>query len=189
MNLPARLKQEINGNLMRYQCKKLLTTAFAIWALFVVPIIAKNVVEDRSAEPLPDSLAEVIDSLQTQEPPDLQQTPPGEVMVTSYYGRSFHGRRTASGEKYDNNELTCAHKSLPFQTQLKITNPKNGKSVVVRVNDRGPFRRGRQLDISYSAARELDMLAAGVLKLYVEILPSEQIAKEPAAGSEASNRS
>ncbi|MDI9528774.1 MAG: septal ring lytic transglycosylase RlpA family protein [Candidatus Cloacimonadota bacterium] len=110
-------------------------------------------------------------------------------MVTSYYGRSFHGRRTASGEIYDKNELTCAHKSLPFQTLLKITNPKNGKSVVVRVNDRGPFKRGRQLDISYSAARELDMLAAGVLKLQVEIILPEQIAKEPVASSEESNRS
>ncbi|PKN75512.1 MAG: hypothetical protein CVU49_04240 [Candidatus Cloacimonetes bacterium HGW-Cloacimonetes-2] len=94
-------------------------------------------------------------------------------MVTSYYGGRFHGRKTASGERYDRNAMTCAHKSLPFNTLLKVTNPRNGKSVIVRVTDRGPFTRGRQLDISYAAARELDLIAAGVAPVEVLIYPQE----------------
>jgi len=113
----------------------------------------------------------VIDSLQTQEPPGI--SPIRETMVTSYYGGRFHGRNTASGERYDRNAMTCAHKTLPFNTLLQITNPRNGKSVIVRVTDRGPFVRGRQLDISYAAARELGLLAIGVAPVDVLIYPQE----------------
>lgn len=93
--------------------------------------------------------------------------------MTSYYGREFHGRRTASGEPYDRFAMTCAHKTLPFNTLLKVTNPRNGKTVIVRVTDRGPFLNGRQLDLSYGAAKEIDMLAAGVLRVDVLIYPPE----------------
>jgi len=90
-------------------------------------------------------------------------------MVATYYSKRFQGRKTASGERYNRDALTCAHKTLPFQTLLKITNPQNSKSVIVRVNDRGPFNRGRDIDLSYAAAKEIGMLAAGVLPVQVEV--------------------
>ncbi len=156
---------------MRQQSKKLFATAFAIWAMFIVPILAQSVAEIGNEVELPTATAAVIDSLHTQEPPGTVETPPGEIWTASYYGRGFHGRRTASGEVYNQYELTCAHKTLPFQTILKVTNPQNGKSVIVRVNDRGPFHRGRDIDLSYAAAEEIGMLAAGVLKVEVSEIP------------------
>lgn len=96
----------------------------------------------------------------------------GEVyyFVCSFYGKKFHGKQTANGEIFDMNKLTCAHKSLPFGTLLKVTNEDNGNSVVVRVNDRGPFVQGRDLDLSYAAAKKIGLIGAGVKKLKVEVL-------------------
>ncbi len=91
-------------------------------------------------------------------------------MVTSFYAKKFNGRKTASGEIYNMFDFTCAHKTLPFGTKLKVTNPDNNKSVVVRVNDRGPFVKGRDLDISYAAARKIGLIPYGFKKLKVEIL-------------------
>jgi len=91
-------------------------------------------------------------------------------MVTSYYGSEFHGRQTSNGEIFDMYKLTCAHKTLPFNTNLKVTNEANGKYVIVRVNDRGPFIYGRDLDLSYAAAQKIDLIAEGVKELKVEIL-------------------
>lgn len=154
---------------MRNQSKKILSTVFAIWVMFIAPIIAQTVAGEPSTEELtiPESQAVVIDSLHTQEPPGVEEAPPGETWVASYYGRGFHGRRTASGEVYNQYAMTCAHKSLPFQTLLKITNPRTGKNVIVRVTDRGPFIRGRDIDLSYGAAKEIGMIAAGVMKVEV----------------------
>jgi rare lipoprotein A len=90
--------------------------------------------------------------------------------VCSFYGTKFHGRQTSNGEIFDMYKMTCAHKELPFNTRLKVTNEDNGRSVVVRINDRGPFVVGRDLDLSYGAARELDMIAEGVKTLKVQIL-------------------
>jgi hypothetical protein len=157
---------------MKIKCKKLFATFFALQMLFIVPIIAESVTGIGSDEISQANTALVIDSLHTQEPPG---TPPGEIWVTSYYSNAFHGRRTASGEVYDKNALTCAHKTLPFQTNLKVTNPQTGKSIIVRVNDRGPFYRGRDLDLSYAAAQEIGMIAAGVMKLEVVVLPEETV--------------
>lgn len=89
----------------------------------------------------------------------------------SYYGPGFHGKPTASGEKYDQNDLTCAHKTLPFGTQLKVTLLKTGKSVIVRVNDRGPYIKGRTLDISVKAAKEIGLTQQGVGEAQIEIIP------------------
>lgn len=86
----------------------------------------------------------------------------------SYYSSRFHGRRTASGEPYDETIMTAAHPSLPFDTQLCITNLNNGRSAMVRVNDRGPFVGGRIIDVSMAAARELGMLRAGIIRVRVE---------------------
>jgi rare lipoprotein A len=90
----------------------------------------------------------------------------------SYYAAKFEGRKTANGERYRKKELTAAHRTLPFGTLLKVTNPQNGKWVVVRVNDRGPHHRKRIIDLSYRAAKHLGMVnGPGVLKVYVEEVP------------------
>ncbi len=88
----------------------------------------------------------------------------------SYYAAKFHGRRTASGERYKSNLMTAAHQTLPFGTLIKITNLRNLKSVVVRVNDRGPHVRGRIVDLSRTAAQLLDITSTGVALVKLEIL-------------------
>lgn len=87
--------------------------------------------------------------------------------VASYYGMEFHGRRTASGEKFDMNAMTAAHRTLPFGTVVRVTNLANGKSVRVRINDRGPFVSGRDIDLSYAAAKAIDLLAVGPVKIEI----------------------
>jgi len=89
-------------------------------------------------------------------------------MKASWYGPGFHGRKTANGEIYDQMSFTAAHKSLKFGTLLKITNQKNNKSVVIRINDRGPYIHGRDLDLSKAAALELGMVRKGVARFKVE---------------------
>lgn len=89
-------------------------------------------------------------------------------MKASWYGPGFHGKKTANGEIYDQMSFTAAHKSLKFGTLLKITNPKNNRFVVVRINDRGPYVSGRDLDLSKAAALELGLMKKGVAKLKIE---------------------
>ncbi len=91
-------------------------------------------------------------------------------MTASWYGPRFHGRQTANGEIYDQMAFTAAHKGLKFGTLLKITNPRNDKFVIVRVNDRGPYIGGRQLDLSKAAALQLGMMKRGVIKVKVDQL-------------------
>lgn len=91
-------------------------------------------------------------------------------MTASWYGPKFHGKVTANGEIYNQMALTAAHKSLPFGTMLRLTNEKNGKSVIVRINDRGPYIKGRQIDLSKAAAIELGAIERGVVKVKVEKL-------------------
>lgn len=95
---------------------------------------------------------------------------PEEVGKAGYYADSLHGRKTASGEKYDKNEFTCAHKSLPFGTKVRVTRLDNKKSVVVRVNDRGPFVDGFVVDISRSAAEQIGLVKDGVTRVKVEVV-------------------
>ncbi len=90
--------------------------------------------------------------------------------VASWYGRELNGRRTASGERFNMKALTAAHKTLPFGTRLRVTDLATQKSVVVRVNDRGPFVRGRVLDLSYQAAKEIGLLARGHDRVKIEVL-------------------
>lgn len=80
----------------------------------------------------------------------------------SYYSNRFHGRKTSSGVLYHKDSLTCAHKTYPFGTLLEVKNPKNGKTVVVEVTDRGPFSRNRIIDLSYAAAKQLGIINQGV---------------------------
>ena len=88
--------------------------------------------------------------------------------AASWYGRQFHGRKTASGETFDMNGLTAAHRSLPLNCYIRVTNKTNGKSVVVKVNDRGPFHGNRVLDLSYGAAKQLGITNAGTAKVNIE---------------------
>ena len=88
----------------------------------------------------------------------------------TWYGNEFHGRTTASGERFDQNAMTAAHATYPFGTVVRIKNLRNGKTVDVRINDRGPLKRGRIIDLSKGAARKLDMIAAGVVPVRLEVL-------------------
>jgi rare lipoprotein A len=90
--------------------------------------------------------------------------------IASYYGDEFVGRQTSSGEVYSQAGLTAAHRSLPFNTKIKVTNIENGLSVVVRVNDRGPWKSDRILDLSLSAAKQLNMIPAGTARVRIEIV-------------------
>jgi len=92
------------------------------------------------------------------------------VFTASYYGPKFHGRLTSNGEVFDMYDYTAAHKSLPFGTVLKITYPSTGRSVLVRVNDRGPFIAGRDIDLSYGAARKIGLVKNGVGKVKVTVV-------------------
>ncbi len=88
----------------------------------------------------------------------------------SWYGDAFHGRKTANGELFDMNGLTCAHRSLPFGTMLVVTNTANSRTVTVRVNDRGPFVSGRIVDLSRGAASRLDMLESGTVLVDMKVV-------------------
>jgi rare lipoprotein A len=85
--------------------------------------------------------------------------------VASYYGKEFHGRKTASGERYDMHALTAAHRTLPFGTIVRVTSAASGKSVQVRINDRGPFIADRIIDLSYAAAKAIGMLSVGQVRI------------------------
>ncbi len=90
--------------------------------------------------------------------------------IASFYGDGFHGKKTASGEVYDQNRLTAAHRTLPFGTRVRVTNLTNNQDVIVVINDRGPFAKGRIIDLSYAAAKKIGMIQAGTAKVKLEII-------------------
>ena len=104
----------------------------------------------------------------------IQKPPPGKATVTegiaSYYAQDFHGKKTANGEVYDMHKMTAAHRSFPFGTKVRVTNLENNKSVIVRVNDRGPFKLERIMDLSLGAAEALDMTKSGTAKVRLEVV-------------------
>ncbi|GEP00612.1 septal ring lytic transglycosylase RlpA family protein [Methylobacterium haplocladii] len=93
----------------------------------------------------------------------LLSVAPAHADIASWYGPGFHGRKTANGERFDQNALTAAHKTLPFGTRIRVTNEATGRSVLVRINDRGPFVKGRAIDLSAGAARAIG--CAGVCRV------------------------
>ena len=99
--------------------------------------------------------------------------------VASWYGHPFHGRPTSSGEKYDMNEMTAAHTTLPLPTWVEVTNLSNGKRIVVKVNDRGPFVAGRVIDLSYAAANELDIVRSGTARVEIRALAEPPVKTAP----------
>ncbi len=92
------------------------------------------------------------------------------VGISSFYGPDFHGKLTANGEVYDMYGRTAAHKTLPLNTIVRVTNLSNGRSIIVRINDRGPYVAGRILDLSYGAAKKLGFLNQGTTKVKIEII-------------------
>jgi len=96
--------------------------------------------------------------------------------VASYYGREHHGKKTANGEIFDMNKLTAAHRSLSFGSQVKVTNLSNQRSVIVRINDRGPYYQGRIIDLSLAAAERLEMVKSGITKVKLEVLDAKRSA-------------
>lgn len=92
--------------------------------------------------------------------------------IASYYGHELAGNRTANGERFNPNGLTAAHRTLPLGTKLRVTNVANGRSVIVRVNDRGPFVGKRLIDVSLGAAREIQMIRSGTARVRLEIVPT-----------------
>lgn len=95
-----------------------------------------------------------------------------ETGVASFYSDKFNGRRTANGEIFHNKKLTAAHRTLPFGTYVKVTALWNGRSVVVKINDRGPFIKGRVIDLSKAAAAKLHLIGRGVGKVDIEVVPA-----------------
>ncbi len=107
-------------------------------------------------------------------------------VTASYYAEDFHGKRTSNGERFNMNDFTCAHKSLPFGTILKVTNLANGKTCEVRVNDRGPFVASREIDLSKAAAIKLGMIGSGTTKVKLEIVkkgPNTKLSQQTAASA------
>ena len=102
----------------------------------------------------------------------------GQVGIASWYGPKFHGRRTASGEVFDMHQLTAAHRTLPLGSWVQVTNLENGRSIQVRVNDRGPFVKGRIIDLSYAAAQSLGMARQGLAR--VSVSPLQVLPPRPA---------
>jgi rare lipoprotein A len=96
------------------------------------------------------------------------------VGTASWYGPGFHGRRTANGEEYNMHALTAAHRTLPFGTRVSVTNLSNGRSVVVRINDRGPFVKNRIIDLSHAAAERIDMIGSGTARVRLRVLGQGQ---------------
>lgn len=131
--------------------KRTAATIMLLVATFVVLAIASLAGEQKSEGERADA---------TKDSCIIEMVP----MVTSYYGAQFHGRYTASGEVFDQYAMTCAHKTLPFGTKLWVLNPESGSGVLLTVNDRGPFIKGRHLDVSYGAAIRLNMVKQGVIR-------------------------
>lgn len=122
-----------------------------------------------SPEPKIEEVTPAVDEANSAATTIVNFVDKGEMKV-SWYGPRFHGRKTANGEIFDQEAFTAAHKTLRFGTLLRVTNPKNNISIIVRINDRGPFIRGRHLDLSKAAARELGLIDIGIAKVDVDLV-------------------
>lgn len=114
--------------------------------------------------------AAVADTVGKQPAAEIKDKKDLEHGKATFYSKKWHGRRTSSGQKLDNYDYQCAHKTLPFGTLVKVTNKKNGKSCVVKVVDRGPFARGMVIDLTHQAAKHIGMLGDGVVHVSLETI-------------------
>ena len=155
--------------------KKNIITISAIAVISAANIFATNGNYKNSTENLnstKDTLT-IIDTLKQSKIENKEITNErsiANIVKVSWYGDQFHGRRTANGERFDMNKLSAAHKNLPFGTKVKITNVINGKSVVVVINDRGPYVKNREFDLSKAAFKQINSSCAGVIKVTYEII-------------------
>jgi len=108
------------------------------------------------------SVAALSPGMATAEPAKAKRVQSGKA---SWYGPGFHGKRTASGERFDTNDMTAAHRTLPFGTKVRVVNKKTGKSVVVRINDRGPYAHGRVIDLSRASAQAIGISGVGAVEV------------------------
>jgi rare lipoprotein A len=137
-------------------------------------------IPDSAIEPTPVTAGEIPPVATIPSVPETEQVPPlkkipelpqparVETGLASWYGPRFHGKRTASGEVFNQNDFTAAHRTLPWGSKVKVTNVANGKSVEVRINDRGPFGKGRIIDVSRAAARALGIVGSGITTVRIE---------------------
>ena len=137
----------------------------------------------RAAPPSVDlpSLPESEQVPSVEESPEPSQPSVLETGLASWYGPRFHGKLTASGEIFNQERLTAAHRTLPWGSRVKVTNLANGKTVEVRINDRGPFAQGRVIDVSRAAARALGMVRAGIAAVEIEWLSGHGMLNELAS--------
>lgn len=126
--------------------------------------------EELPAAPEPEGAAVDLDTFEPPVEAEPQSTRSLGRGIASYYGKKFHGRRTANGERFDMRAMTAAHKTLPFGTMVRVTNPSNGRSVIVRINDRGPYAHGRTIDLSRAAAEQIGIISRGHGQVELDIV-------------------
>lgn len=140
-----------------------------IWAqILPEPLVKSAVSDNKQSGTVQDAKDAEADIALPQLPGEENEW--DETGYASWYGGKFQGRLTANGEIFDTHKITAAHKTLPFNTIVKVTNLENGKSVEVRINDRGPFVVDRIIDLSMAAAKEIDMVASGVAKVGIKVI-------------------
>lgn len=110
------------------------------------------------------------DGMTRKEIESIQNHPHVQIGISSYYGKEFHKKRTASGQIFDMHKISAAHKTLPLGTKIRVTNLKNGRSLTMTITDRGPFVKGRILDVSYKAAKKLSFVNQGTTKVRIDVL-------------------
>ena len=142
-------------------------------AFLIVGLGAAQGPNNSEAKPAPTSSIQAKSAVRKQ----VGKTKPYQVGTASWYGKKFDGKETASGEPYDMYDMTAAHMTLPMGSYVKVTNLRNGKAVVVRVNDRGPIVPGRIIDVSYGAAQVLQMKAHGLQRVRLDLVDPTVVAK------------
>lgn len=143
---------------------KITVSIFLFSTIVILAIQNSEVIFSSTDLFFPENIADISETFEAEK---VELKSKG-IMRASWYGPGFHGKLTASGEIYDQYALTAAHKDLPFGTILEITNSRNNKSVLVRINDRGPYIQGRHIDLSKGAAIALGMVERGVIKVKVK---------------------
>lgn len=140
-----------------------------VLATLVMPLmlVASAAAQDSDAAAIPAAAASAIPVTDIVEETEI------DGGIASYYGNELAGNRTANGERFDPGQLTAAHRTLPFGSMVRVTNMSNGDSVIVRINDRGPFSRGRVIDVSHAAAREIGMQRSGTARVKLVLLADD----------------
>ena len=154
----------------------LLTMAISSCTSFVRFTSEDLVKNDKTVQPEQTVVDEKVNPIYNETNPEIialtEENFTGEVFtgIASFYADKFHGKKTASGEIFDQEDYTAAHRELPFGTKVLVKNLENNKSVIVRINDRGPFKKSRLIDVSRAAAEELDMIKAGIVEVEIKVL-------------------